>query len=283
MWNFAIGIFLVIAGMSATSLAISFLSKPGKIPSYSKAPSFAPSTAMPSTFPSMIPSKLTTVSIKEYLIKEGVTNTTALADTSSPQYQAFRWISRYDEFGANTDSYNLVQRYALATFYYATGGYDWSYDYNFLNETHECNWYGNRDDWGGLNKNWGINCNANREVTTISVGLNNLVGTLPNELFHISSLEELVVNDNKLKSTLPSSVGNLQKLTKLELEGNQLSGTLPTELGSLSSLQTLWMFHNSFVGEMPSNVCSEFDATGVEVWADCNDQFTCSCCFVCYD
>ena len=75
-----------------------------------------------------------------------------LKNPKSPQYRAALWMAEEDEHPAtanlayplNETSLDLLQfrqRYALATFYYATGGDEWANPCNFLSPSlHVCDW-----------------------------------------------------------------------------------------------------------------------------------------------
>ena len=61
----------------------------------------------------------------------------------------------------------------------------------------------------------------------------------------------LVLGNNQLIGTLPNSLGNLSSLQSLYLPLNQLTGSVPSTLGSLSQLQTLDLDHNQLTGNIP--------------------------------
>jgi Leucine-rich repeat (LRR) protein len=63
---------------------------------------------------------------------------------------------------------------------------------------------------------------------------NNLMGSLPEELYLLTSLKSLSLDRNKLEGTLSSQVGLLTNLEALALYNNAMVGTLPTELGLLT-------------------------------------------------
>eukprot|EP00978_Attheya_sp_CCMP212_P007022 scaffold16416_cov52-Attheya_sp.AAC.9 len=93
----------------------------------------------------------------------------ALEDEGSAQFKAYEWI-RKDPSLHSFESTQMLQRYALATFYYSTGGEDnW-------NQVDKWLLYGNAEcDWEG------ITC-KNGDVTEMSLPRNNLSGTVPPEL-----------------------------------------------------------------------------------------------------
>jgi hypothetical protein len=80
---------------------------------------------------------------------------------------------------------------------------------------------------------------------------NNLNGTLPSELYGLSSLEELVLWGNSLQGTLPSHLGMLTWLTSLQLGKNLLSGSFPESFSNLRKLEWLYMDNSALTGSIP--------------------------------
>ena len=74
----------------------------------------------------------------------------------TPQYQAALWIAKQDKLRISIPStnetsltinayrsqreYPFLQRYALAVFYFSTGGPDWHEHEHFMTGLHECDW-----------------------------------------------------------------------------------------------------------------------------------------------
>lgn len=89
---------------------------------------------------------------KSYLETYGLVSSAALNDFSSPQYKAAKWIAERDGFqmavptfseghkGEKPSNTRFAERYALAVFYYATGGDNWKYNLNFLQPIDHCEW-----------------------------------------------------------------------------------------------------------------------------------------------
>lgn len=82
--------------------------------------------------------------------------------TSSVQYAAMNWLA--NTYGAS-DTRILVERYAMAVFYYATDGPSWLVRYNFLDPTtSECQW----NEPGATPPN-GVSCSDDQFVSSISL------------------------------------------------------------------------------------------------------------------
>jgi hypothetical protein len=93
----------------------------------------------------------------------GISGVKALQDTTSPQYQARKWLLFEDILWlASASSFQtarIIQRYALATFYFSTDGPNSWKDNNWM-DGDECN----EDFWEG------ISCNENNEIRAIAFG-----------------------------------------------------------------------------------------------------------------
>jgi Leucine-rich repeat (LRR) protein len=76
--------------------------------------------------------------------------------------------------------------------------------------------------------------------------LNNLEGTLPDELFMLSSLETLSMSLNPLEGSLPKEVGLLTSLQGLMFLSTWLlsPSTIPSEIGLLTQLRALSLHDN---------------------------------------
>jgi hypothetical protein len=149
----------------------------------------------------------------------------ALVTSNSPQYRALDWMVKNDANLSNLSDFSLLQRWFLTTMYYSLGGSQWLISQSWLTTISECNWYA-------------ITCDAQGMVESIDLSENNLGGTLPNEVFVVSSLTNLRLDNNNLAGTIPSELGMLESLNVLKLNGNALVGVVPPELGDLARLGT---------------------------------------------
>jgi hypothetical protein len=64
-------------------------------------------------------------------------------DKTTPQYQALNWLANSDISNLDfnmTPMQLLVERYALAAFYYSTNGKAWGNGFNFLSGSNVCDW-----------------------------------------------------------------------------------------------------------------------------------------------
>jgi len=100
-------------------------------------------------------------------------------------------------------------------------------------------------------------------------------GTIPSEIFKITTLSELDISNNTLDGNLPGGLNGLNSsLTILNLSNNNLSGDIPDDFyASLTALETLNLNNNNFGSNMPRNVCDRIS----ELIYPCNLCIDCGC------
>jgi Leucine-rich repeat (LRR) protein len=92
-----------------------------------------------------------------------------------------------------------IERDALVALYNSTDGANWTDNTGWLGAAGtECDWYG-------------VTCTSG-QITTLSLGSNNLSGTIPTELGNLTSLIQLNFFNNSLTGTIPAELGNLTNL-----------------------------------------------------------------------
>ena len=198
-----------------------------------------------------------------------------LTSSFSPQYKAYQWLIQDPEFEQYSNERRL-QRFALATLFYATSGPDWMFANRILAyDSDECQWFYSRGHSRRLNSP-PVCAMKGGIIESIRLDNNNLKGILPAEIFLLSNLVELSLADNQLTSTiptqgierlihlkflnlgntsilgpLPSALGSLESLEVLDLSDNQLSGTLPLTFANLVNLTDLHLQKNDLTGSLP--------------------------------
>jgi len=85
------------------------------------------------------------------------------------------------------------------------------------------------------------------------LGVNQLAGNLPPELWTLTDLQYLNLSFNELTGGISSSIGNLTALHTLFLDGNNFTGEIPTSIGNLSDLDMLYLQYNQFTS-LPPNI-----------------------------
>ncbi|MCL4250731.1 MAG: fibronectin type III domain-containing protein, partial [Anaerolineae bacterium] len=147
----------------------------------------------------------------------------ALADTPSPA-----------TFATSLPAQEIA---ALEALYTSTNGAGWTNKTGWMTAADPCTWYG-------------VYCTSDH-VTRISLGGNQLSGTMPPELANLTNLQYLELPSNQLTGSIPAALGSLSDLQHLFLFGNQLTGSVPPELGNLLNLYTLDLSQNQLTGTIP--------------------------------
>ncbi|XP_059441108.1 probable LRR receptor-like serine/threonine-protein kinase At1g56140 isoform X2 [Corylus avellana] len=96
--------------------------------------------------------------------------------------------------------------------------------------------------------------NATCHITELKVYALSVVGVIPEELWTLNFLTNLILSQNYLTGNLSASISNLTRLQYLTLGINALSGELPKELGNLTELKSLSFSSNNFSGSLPSEL-----------------------------
>jgi Leucine-rich repeat (LRR) protein len=90
------------------------------------------------------------------------------------------------------------------------------------------------------------------ELITLSIQGEKIDGTIPEQIFNLSNLQELIIErgSGNLTSTIPSGIGNLTHLEHLSLP-KIVEGTLPSEIGNLTNLEFLDLSKGNLSGNLP--------------------------------
>ncbi|GAX10519.1 hypothetical protein FisN_21Lh225 [Fistulifera solaris] len=199
-----------------------------------------------------------------------VSGATIIEDQSTPQGKATNWLLFDDQLwlipGQGTSDERVIQRYALAVFFFATGESAALREGGWLSGD-EC-----------AAKPWtGLNCYPNEHlVRSLAIDRKNLKGTIPDEIGHLTKMQNFIIKNNEgITGSIPKTIGNLKDLrqigiyfcnlegsipeevfaaTKLEyinFQNNSLAGNLPTKIGELKSLHTLVLNTNKIEGQVP--------------------------------
>ena len=132
-----------------------------------------------------------------------------------------------------TPTVAATERGALIALYEATDGDNWYRSDNWLSDAPLDSWYG-------------VTAEGRAEhVTRLSLGHNNLNGTLP-DLRALANLKKLWLGSNFLHGPLPDLSG-LAELAELVLHRNELSGPLP-DLSLLFKLRKIELYDNRLRG-----------------------------------
>ena len=164
--------------------------------------------------------------LQDMIVGNGITLNDEFQNELSPQYQALHWMAYNDGFQPSPNDplsiQKIIQRYALAVTYYATGGPNWTEQLGFLSNDDECTW---NNEVNGYFLGSG-RCGDDGLIITLALWGNNLVGFLPNEVGALMTLRELSFFDNAIRGPPPRTLHNLSSLGVLYLHKNQFQGDL---------------------------------------------------------
>nr|POE84404.1 putative leucine-rich repeat receptor-like protein kinase [Quercus suber] len=88
----------------------------------------------------------------------------------------------------------------------------------------------------------------------LDLSMNELFGTIPPEISHLSKLKYLDLAFNNFSGAIPPQIGLLINLEILSLAENQLNSSIPPEIGQLKSLNALSLFANNLRGSIPASL-----------------------------
>jgi len=155
----------------------------------------------------------------------------AIRTTGTAEQAAYLLISVSGVMQDSPSDARILEKFALSTFYYATGGPDWKEG---------------SASWADLDSNdcvkQHIVCDDDNDQATIWIEMpnNNVQGSIPADLALLSRLQHLDLAGNDLQGTIPSQLGLLTDLKLLDLSNNpNLQGPLPSEIQNLPNLETL--------------------------------------------
>ncbi|KAK1589578.1 hypothetical protein Q3G72_035399 [Acer saccharum] len=95
------------------------------------------------------------------------------------------------------------------------------------------------------------NNNTLCHITRLKVYAQNVVGMIPDELWTLTFLTNLNLDQNYLTGPLSASVGNLTRMQYFTVGINALSGELPKELGKMTDMRSFGIGSNNFSGPLP--------------------------------
>ncbi|XP_065631575.1 probable leucine-rich repeat receptor-like protein kinase At1g35710 [Quercus suber] len=141
----------------------------------------------------------------------------------------------------------------------------WSGSSNYTSS--HCDWPGIKCNFGGSiteidiagkiylgDKFRKFNFSSFPNLVRLSLGNNQILGSIPFEIGSLSKLTHLNLSHNYLTGQLPLSLANLAKLVKFDISFNGITGSIPREFGNFKNLLELNLSHNKFTGPIPSTL-----------------------------
>jgi hypothetical protein len=159
-----------------------------------------------------------------------VTELAALQTVTDPYILGAKWLTTTDTYNGKED---VINRYALAVFYYSLSGDKWINRTHWLSPTeYYCNWYGVVCCNDDIRTSTLCNSNEFGKIIEIDLFRNNLIGPIPDviSLFN-PSLYSLYLSENSITGTIPgAAIATLSQFGTLNVAYNFLTGTIPVEL-----------------------------------------------------
>ncbi|XP_040370596.1 probable LRR receptor-like serine/threonine-protein kinase At3g47570 [Rosa chinensis] len=94
-----------------------------------------------------------------------------------------------------------------------------------------------------------VNCTG---LELLDINGNNFQGVLPESISNLSTkLKVMSLGRNQLRGSIPIGIGNLINLFVLSFEENLLTGPIPSSICKPSKLSSLFINHNQLSGEVP--------------------------------
>ncbi|CAB9517701.1 Leucine Rich Repeat [Seminavis robusta] len=191
---------------------------------------------------------------------------------NSTQAKAISWMLEDPSFNAFSRD-RILQRFALATWFYATGGDStWRNGTHWLSYSHhECLWqvfFSQGENTVGYVpydyphpsttpcRNMS-NLEAEWQYEQLVFWQNGLQGMLPQEISLLTSLKRIQLGINSLSGSLEDTLGllkTMENITHVELYNNRLEGLLSTEIGLMSNLIEFGCSQNLLSGTIPTAI-----------------------------
>nr|QBB21104.1 receptor-like protein kinase BRI1-3 [Dimocarpus longan] len=106
-------------------------------------------------------------------------------------------------------------------------------------------------------------------LSDLVIWANNLTGEIPEGIcVNGGNLETLILNNNQLIGNIPKSIGSCTNMIWVSLSSNKLTGEIPAEIGKLVNLAILQLGNNTLHGEIPYELgnCRSL------IWLDLNSN-----------
>lgn len=96
------------------------------------------------------------------------------------------------------------------------------------------------------------------KLLVLDMSLNELEGTIPQDIPTQDSLEFFSLFKNQMTGTVPGTLANLRKLLHIDVASNEFTGPMPNEIFSMPTLQYIYLSENDFTeGPFPEMVGME--------------------------
>ena len=132
-------------------------------------------------------------------------------DETTREHETLVWISDTDPLKLDpktTPIDDILQRYIIANFYFATNGTTWPNQFNFLSKDDVCDWN---------DSTFGVFCNDDGRIISILMQDCALSGTIPQDIGLLSHMEIFNITNNDIQGDIPMSLGTISGLTHVDM------------------------------------------------------------------
>ncbi|KAJ8647486.1 hypothetical protein MRB53_000509 [Persea americana] len=96
--------------------------------------------------------------------------------------------------------------------------------------------------------------NLSTQLFELTMGENQLTGSICAGIENLVNLRVLSMNDNLLSGEIPVALGKLRNLQQLVLSTNRLSGEIPASIRNMTELLELYLYENNLEGSIPPSL-----------------------------
>ncbi|USN57192.1 MAG: hypothetical protein H6766_01670 [Candidatus Peribacteria bacterium] len=132
---------------------------------------------------------------------------------------------------------------ALLDLYDSTDGANWYTNTNWDTDSDICGWYGLSCDYGDIVPH----------VNQVSLGYNNLIGTLPASLADVTYMQYFSLSDSGITGSLPDSRSAWSNIYSFQISDTQLTGSLPDSWSAWSNINDFDVRNNQISGVLPDS------------------------------
>jgi len=132
-------------------------------------------------------------------------------DDTTREHEALVWFADTDPLKLDpktTPIDDILQRYIIANFYFATNGTTWPNQFNFLSKDDVCDWN---------DSTFGVFCDDDGRVSSILMQDCALHGTIPQDIGLLSHMEIFNLTKNDIHGDIPMSLGTISGLTHVDM------------------------------------------------------------------
>ena len=168
--------------------------------------------------------------IRDTVLESAFTDAQHVDTRGTAQNLAIRWLTDDDPAKLEPDDDLILQRYALATFFFSTyvsteyrdqndnstgaDDFEWNNMEHWMTDKGICMWFGVTCPPHLHEGTEEVVYNGNNDIIHLNLTDNNIRGTIPSEIAALENLVTLDLGRNRLEGSIPVSIANMQFLSK---------------------------------------------------------------------